>query len=153
MFGSRKQPPIRTLVGEGTVIEGEIRFSEGLRIDGKVLGNVIAVGDERNVLVIGEKASIAGRVKAGHVIVNGEVRGPVESDELLELQPKARIEGNVRYERLEMHQGAQVHGELKPLAAEDKPAAPLKLAANAGLSALSHNTRVAGDRPSQQELP
>eukprot|EP01031_Cornospumella_fuschlensis_P015319 gene15318-18721_t len=68
MFGMRKQPPIRTLVGEGTVIEGEIRFSEGLRIDGRVLGNVLALGDERNLLVIGEKASIAGRVKAGHVI-------------------------------------------------------------------------------------
>ena len=62
MFGMRKQPPIRTLVGEGTVIEGEIRFSEGLRIDGRVMGNVLALGDERNLLVIGEKASIAGRV-------------------------------------------------------------------------------------------
>lgn len=149
MFGMRRQPPIRTLVGEGTVIEGEIRFTEGLRIDGRVLGNVLALGSERNLLVIGEKASIAGRVKAGHVIVNGEVRGPVESDELLELQPKARIEGNVRYERLEMHQGAQVHGELRPLNAEDKPA--LRLAAAAGMSALGHNTRpVPADRESQE---
>lgn len=150
MFGSRKQPPIRTLIGEGTIIEGEIRFAEGLRIDGRVVGNVLAIGDEPNLLVVGDKAGITGRVKAGHVIVNGEVRGPLESTELLELQPKARIEGNVRYERLEMHQGAQVHGELKPLGVEDKPAAPLKLAANAGLSALGHNTRVAGDRPTQE---
>ncbi len=148
MFGMSKQPPIRTLVGEGTVIEGEIRFTEGLRIDGRVMGNVIALGDARNLLVIGDKASIAGRVKAGHVIVNGEVRGPVESDELLELQPRARIEGNVRYERLEMHQGAQVHGELKPLNAEDKPA--LRLAANANVAAVGHNTKVAGDRQSQE---
>lgn len=148
MFGMSKQPPIRTLVGEGTVIEGEIRFTEGLRIDGRVMGNVIALGDARNLLVIGDKASIAGRVKAGHVIVNGEVRGPVESDELLELQPKARIEGNVRYERLEMHQGAQVHGELRPLNTEDKPA--LRLAANAVLSAVGHNTRAVPDRESQE---
>ncbi len=154
MFGSRKQPPIRTLVGEGTVIEGEIRFSDGLRIDGRVIGNVIASGGERSILVVGDKASITGRVKAGHVIVNGEIRGPLESDELLELQPKARIEGHVRYERLEMHQGAQVHGELRPLAlgVDDKPAV-IKLAATAGLSALGHNTRMAGDRPVSQELP
>lgn len=139
MFGTRKQPPIRTLLGESTVLEGEIRFSEGLRIDGRVIGNVIAEGDEPNLLVIGEKASITGRVKAGHVIVNGEVVGPVDSSELLELQPKARIEGNVRYERLEMHQGAQVQGELRPQAAEDKPAV-VKLAPATGLSALGHNT-------------
>lgn len=150
MFGSKKQPPIRTLVGEGTVIEGEIRFTEGLRIDGRVIGNVVALGDEHSLLVIGERASIAGKVKAGHVIVNGEVRGPVESNELLELQPKARIEGNVRYERLEMHQGAQVHGELRPLNAEDKPA--LKLAtANASMAALGHNTaKAVGDRQPQE---
>ncbi|WP_326405759.1 polymer-forming cytoskeletal protein [Methylibium sp.] len=137
-----KQPPIRTLVGEGTVIEGEIRFSDGLRIDGRVVGNVVAVGEGRNLLVVGEKASIVGRVRAGHVIVNGEVRGPVESDELLELQPKAKIEGHVRYERLEMHQGAQVDGELRSLAsADDRP--PLRLAAQsntpASVSTLGHN--------------
>jgi cytoskeletal protein CcmA (bactofilin family) len=151
MFGMRKQPAIRTLVGEGTVIEGEIRFTDGLRIDGRVMGNVIALGDEPNLLVIGEKASVAGRVKAGHVVINGEVHGPLESSELLELQPKARIEGNVRYSRLEMHQGAEVHGELRPLAADDKPT--LKLASTAGALAVGHNMRMAGDRPSQQELP
>lgn len=135
MFGinRNKQPPIRTLIGEGTVIEGEVRFSDGLRIDGEVLGDVIATGTGRSLLVIGEKASITGRVRAAHVIVNGTVRGPLECEQLLELQPKARIEGHVRYLTLEMHQGAQVHGELRPLDAqveEDKPA--LKLASNNG---------------------
>jgi cytoskeletal protein CcmA (bactofilin family) len=143
MFGMNKQPPIRTLVGEGTVIEGEIRFSEGLRIDGRVVGNVLAVGEGRNLLVIGEKASIVGRVRAGHVIVNGSVNGPVESDELLELQPKARIEGHVRYERLEMHQGATVDGELRSLASDDKPA--LRLAANASVASLGHNQAQAAE--------
>lgn len=133
MFGfNRKQAPIRTLIAEGTVIIGELRFSDGLRIDGEVRGDVLAQGDGRSLLVIGEKASIIGRVHAAHVIVNGCVRGPIECDELLELQPKARVEGHVGYQTLEMHQGAQVHGELRPLdlLAEDKPA--LKLAANNG---------------------
>jgi cytoskeletal protein CcmA (bactofilin family) len=149
MFGTRKQPPIRTLIGESTVLEGEIRFTEGLRIDGRVIGNVIALGDEPNLLVIGEKASITGRVRAGHVIVNGQVHGPVDCTELLELQPKARIEGDVRYERLEMHQGALVHGELRPQSAEDRSAV-VKLAPATGLSALGHNMRVAGDRQTKE---
>ncbi|RZU02021.1 bactofilin family protein [Rivibacter subsaxonicus] len=135
MFGinRNKQPPIRTLIGEGTVIEGEVRFSDGLRIDGEVLGDVIATGAGRSLLVIGEKASITGRVHAAHVIVNGTVRGPLECEQLLELQPKARIEGDVRYLTLEMHQGAQVHGELRPLDAPVEQEMPaLKLASNNG---------------------
>ena len=131
MFGKKQQPAIRTLIGEGTVILGELRFTDGLRIDGEVRGDVIAVGDENSILVISENARITGKVRAGHVIISGTVTGPVFSNVLLELQPKARLWGDVRYEALEMHQGATIDGELRPLKAEEKPA--LKLAAsNAG---------------------
>ena len=126
MFNKKKQPPIRTLIGEGTVIHGELRFTDGLRIDGEVQGDVVATGDQLSILVISEKARVTGKVKAGHVIINGLIMGPVQSDELLELQPKASIIGDVRYEVLEMHQGATIDGELKPLKAEERPA--LKLA-------------------------
>ena len=128
----KKQPPIRSLIGEGTVLRGEVRFSDGLRIDGEVHGDIVAVGDEPNILVISEKARVHGKVNAGHVIINGSVIGPVQSDELLELQPKAKITGDVRYEMLEMHQGAMIDGELRALKiAEERPA--LKLAASSRL--------------------
>ncbi|MGE5450620.1 MAG: bactofilin family protein [Acidobacteriota bacterium] len=130
MFGWKKTPPIRTLIGEGTTIAGEIRFADGLRIDGDVQGNVLAMGDSRSLLVISEKARVHGKVRAGHVIINGTVVGPVVAEDLLELQPKARIVGDVKYEALEMHQGATIDGELHPLKADDKPA--LKLASNNG---------------------
>jgi len=74
---------------------------------------------------------VIGRVRAAHVIVNGEVQGPIESHELLELQPRARVVGDIRYEALEMHQGAQVDGELRPLKAVERTA-PLVLAASNG---------------------
>ena len=128
MFGKKKQPPIRTLVGEGTVIHGELRFAEGLRIDGQVIGDVVAIGDGPSILVISEKASVTGKVSGGHLIINGRVNGPVHSSELLELQPKAVIVGDLRYEVLEMHQGATIDGELRPMKADEKPA--LKLAAS-----------------------
>jgi cytoskeletal protein CcmA (bactofilin family) len=110
------------------VIRGEVHFGEGLRIDGEVVGDVFGAAEGHSILVISEKARVTGKVKAGHVIINGEVNGPVESTELLELQPRARIVGDVRYEVLEMHQGATIDGELRPLKAEEKPA--LKLAAS-----------------------
>jgi len=127
-FAKKKQPPIRSLVGEGMVVHGELRFVEGLRIDGEVHGDVVAMGDARSILVISENARVHGKVKASHVIINGEVKGPVVSDDLLELQPKARVEGDVRYEVLEMHPGAMIDGELKPLKSAEKPS--LKLAAS-----------------------
>ncbi len=131
MFGWKKTPLIRTLVGEGTVITGEVRFADGLRIDGEVIGNITCSGEGRTLLVISDKAKVTGKVRAGHVIINGTVNGPVIAEDLLELQPKARIVGDVRYEALEMHQGATIDGELHPLKPDEKPAA-LKLASNNG---------------------
>lgn len=121
LFGKKAQPPIRSLVGEGMSVRGELRFTDGLRIDGEVQGDVIATGEARSILVISEKARVFGKVKASHVIINGEVHGPVLCEELLELQPKARIVGEVRYDVLEMHPGALIDGELRPLRTTDKP--------------------------------
>ncbi|MFN0186663.1 MAG: polymer-forming cytoskeletal protein [Aquabacterium sp.] len=128
-FFKRKSPPaIRSLVGEGTSLRGEIRFHGGLRVDGEVHGDVLAADGEGSLLVISEKARVHGKVKADHVIINGQVVGPVEARELLELQPKARLTGDVRYELLEMHAGALIDGELRSLKSQERPA--LKLAAS-----------------------
>ncbi len=127
-LGKKKPPPIRSLIGEGTVVRGNISFTEGLRIDGEVVGDVTAAQEGHSILVISDNARVHGAVAASHVIINGEVRGPLLCSELLELQPKARVWGDVRYETLEMHPGAQVEGELRPLKSADKPA--LKLAAS-----------------------
>jgi cytoskeletal protein CcmA (bactofilin family) len=126
-FSKKKPPPIRSLIGEGMMVNGELRFSEGLRIDGEVFGDVSAEG-ARSLLIVSENARIHGKVRASHVIINGEIKGPVHCDEMLELQPKARIVGDVRYEVLEMHPGATIDGELRPLKSAEKPA--LKLAAS-----------------------
>lgn len=131
MFGSRKQPAIRSLIGEGTTIEGTLRFRDGLRIDGEVTGDVIADPEAKTILVISENARVVGRVQAGHVIINGRVDGPVESSQLLELQPKAVIHGDVRYAALEMHQGATIEGvmqRLNPAATADEKVLKLALA-------------------------
>lgn len=143
MFGWKKTPPIRTLIGEGTVITGEIRFTDGLRIDGEVRGDVTCSDDARSLLVISEKARILGKVRAGHVIINGCVEGPVVAEDLLELQPKARIVGDVRYEALEMHQGATIDGGLHPLKSEDRP--NLKLAASSTAAVPAERASVASN--------
>ena len=80
--------------------------------------------------MVSESAKVTGSITADHIIINGSVRGPVYAQHMLELQPKARIEGDVHYAALEMHQGATIAGQLQPAAVliEEKP--PLKLASN-----------------------
>ena len=129
MFGKNAQPPIKSLIAQGSRIEGNLKFTDGLRVDGEVFGNVLANADRPSILVISEAAVVeGGAVRADHVIINGTVKGPVHAAELLELQPKARIEGDVKYKALEMHQGAVISGHLQPIEGEEKPL--LKLAAN-----------------------
>jgi cytoskeletal protein CcmA (bactofilin family) len=113
--GRHKQPAIRSLVGEGTSVTGDIRFTGGIRIDGEVRGSVIAEGGASSLVVIGEKARVHGKVKGDHVIVVGEVEGAVDAERFLELQSSATVRGAVRYQSLEMHRGASVRGELRPL--------------------------------------
>jgi cytoskeletal protein CcmA (bactofilin family) len=127
-WNRKKQPPIRSLIGEGIVLKGSVDFSDGMRIDGEVQGDLMALRDAPSLLVIGAKARVIGKVNADHVIIVGEVIGPVMCTGLLELQPTARIEGDISYQLLEMHPGAVVEGELKPLKMSEKPA--LMLAAS-----------------------
>ena len=130
MCGKKKQPPIKSLIAQGTCIEGSLRFTDGLRVDGEVIGDIVASEGGTSMLVISETGSITGRISAEHVVINGRVIGPVHASELLELQPKANIAGEVAYKALEMHQGAIIFGQLRPTnqMLEEKPV--LKLAAN-----------------------
>jgi cytoskeletal protein CcmA (bactofilin family) len=122
LWNRKRQPPIRSLIGEGIVLRGHIDFSDGLRIDGEVHGDLVAAEGMHSLLVVGEKAKVFGKVNAEHVIIVGEVTGPVYCSGLLELQPSARISGDVHYQLLEMHPGAVIDGELRPLKNAEKPA-------------------------------
>lgn len=129
MFNKKKQPPIRSLIAKGTQIDGDLKFSDGLRIDGAVNGTISARADLASILVISETATLTGEVRADHIIINGTVIGPVYAAVMLELQPKARIDGDVHYKALEMHHGATIAGQLRPIVDnEGKPT--LQLAAN-----------------------
>lgn len=109
---AKPQNRIESLVGAGTVVSGDIAFTGGLRIDGEVNGNVRAVDGQSGMLVISEHARIEGEISVPHVIINGTVLGPVHATEFLELQPCARVTGDVEYNSVEMHLGAVVQGRL-----------------------------------------
>ena len=103
---------IDTLIGVTTEMKGDIAFSGGLRIDGKIKGNITARADDNSTLVLSENALVTGDVSVPHMIVNGKIKGNVRSAERLELQPKAEINGDVTYKVLEIAAGAQLNGTM-----------------------------------------
>jgi cytoskeletal protein CcmA (bactofilin family) len=136
MFSRKKQPPIKSLLAAGCRVVGNFQFADGFRLDGSIQGDIIGLPDAPSILVIAETAEVTGAITADHVIINGRVLGHVFARQMLELQPKARITGDVTYKLLEMHTGASIDGKLCPLDAspmppmllDEKPT--LKLAAN-----------------------
>ncbi len=103
---------IDTLIGVNTDMKGDIAFSGGLRIDGKVKGNITARADDNSTLVLSENAMVTGDVSVPHMVINGKIKGNVRSSERLELQARAEISGDVVYKVLEIAAGAQVNGSL-----------------------------------------
>jgi cytoskeletal protein CcmA (bactofilin family) len=128
MFERKKRPQpkrIDSLIGAGTVVDGDVTFSGGLRVDGAVRGKVATVDSQPATLVLSEQARIEGEVRVSHVVINGVVNGPVTANDYLELQAKARVNGDVVYRTLEMHVGAIVQGKL--MHAEQESAAVVEL--------------------------
>lgn len=116
MFGrkgsSKPESRIDCLIGAGTTIEGDITFTGGLRVDGRVRGNVVASDGKSGTLVLSEQAQIEGEVRVSHVVINGTLVGPIHAAEYIELQPKANVTGDVYYKSLEVQVGAVLQGRL-----------------------------------------
>ena len=139
----RRKPSVKntidSLIGAATRIEGNVIFQGGLRIDGHVRGNVLAAGESPGMLVISEHARVDGEILAVHLVVNGIVNGPVTGSEMIELQPKARINGHVRYKAIEIHHGAVVDGTLSHFDGESlRPGLKLASSKDAMMTALPH---------------
>jgi cytoskeletal protein CcmA (bactofilin family) len=115
MWGNnrRKKVVINSLIGPGTEIRGDVIFSGGLHIDGRVEGNVFAAEDSvESVLTLSEQGAIKGEVRVPYVILNGVVIGNVYASEKAELEVNSRINGNLYYNLIEMAMGAEVNGNL-----------------------------------------
>ena len=121
MFSSKKDPnnvklaKLATLVAHNVHISGDLEFSEGLRMDGQVTGNVTGRPGEETLLVVSDQGAIRGNVSAYDVIINGCVTGDVTVAHFVELQSNARVLGNIYYQQLRMDIGATVEGKLTKL--------------------------------------
>jgi len=69
MWGKKttKSTKIETLIGTAMEIQGDLIFSGGLHVDGKIVGNVIAEGDSNSMLVLSDQGQIEGEVRVPFV--------------------------------------------------------------------------------------
>jgi len=115
MWGKKntKSTKIETLIGTAMEIQGDLIFSGGLHVDGKIVGNVIAAEDDaQSMLVLSDQGQIEGEVRVPFVVLNGQVTGDVYASERVELSRHGQVKGNVYYNLLEMAMGAEVNGNL-----------------------------------------
>jgi cytoskeletal protein CcmA (bactofilin family) len=105
---------------QGSHFEGELRFEQSFRIDGKVSGTIRSEGD----LVVGEKGEIEGDVRVGRLFVSGIVRGEVRTSKRLSIHARGRVEGDVFSPALVVDEGGVLEGRCAMsagAAAESEP--------------------------------
>jgi cytoskeletal protein CcmA (bactofilin family) len=112
---------IDSLIGTDTVVEGDVNFAGGLRVEGEVKGNVSVAHAGAGVLMLGENAIVNGNVHVTHLVVYGSITGSVYVTDLVELRPTAVIVGDVHYGTLEMQMGAVIDGHLVHVEVESRP--------------------------------
>ena len=115
LFGSspaKAGGSVDTLIGRQTEILGDVRFSGGMHVDGKIKGKVDTSGDKTSSLSVSETGAIEGDVRVPNIVLNGQVIGDVHAQGKITLAAKARMVGNVYYRILEMEGGAAVNGQL-----------------------------------------
>jgi cytoskeletal protein CcmA (bactofilin family) len=103
---------IDTLVGSGTILQGDLEFTGGLRVDGHIKGHISAQDTNKGTLVLSETGVVEGDINVPHVIINGTVNGNVVSTGHVELQAHAKVTGDIHYKAVEMELGALLNGSL-----------------------------------------
>ena len=111
----KKLGAINTLIDRDNVIKGNYSYSGGLRLDGKIYGDLTVVEDSGGTLIMGEYSKIKGSVIVETAIIAGEIIGDVTCSDYIELHPTSIIKGDIEYNSIEIHAGAKVNGELKQI--------------------------------------
>ena len=95
-----------TIIGAGTIINGDIESSGDIRIDGTLIGNLNA----KAKVLIGADGSVEGAIKGRNADVLGKVTGQMDIKEILQLRGKCIIDGDIYAGKLEVEPTATFNG-------------------------------------------
>jgi cytoskeletal protein CcmA (bactofilin family) len=144
MFGNKektaaKSTRISTLVGAESSLHGDLKYRGGLHVEGRIVGNVVADESSEAMLTLSEQGVIEGEVRVPTMVLNGTVNGDVHAADRIELASRARINGDVYYNLLEMAMGAEVNGKLVHVADVAGTVTELKPRAQSGGAGEDHS--------------
>ncbi|WP_372637578.1 polymer-forming cytoskeletal protein [Cohnella sp.] len=98
-----------TLIGEGTSFEGKIKSEAGLRVEGRMEGDIECAGD----VTIGENGVSMSNIKARNVVIAGKVIGNVSAGAKLTIKSTGQLHGNLSALELSIESGGIFHGTSK----------------------------------------
>jgi cytoskeletal protein CcmA (bactofilin family) len=102
----------------GSHLQGELRFEDTFRVDGRMSGKVESKGD----LFVGEQGLVEGEVQVGRLFVSGQLDAAVRAAERIEIAAGARVRGELSTPCLVIEEGAFFEGSAKMV---DPPGEPL----------------------------
>lgn len=120
-FGSNKSPyvpnaeeptDLRSFLGEGTEINGEVRFSEIMRVDSHIFGTIVSDSGSLHIM---EKGRVKATVQVGSVEVNGIVEGTITAKNSVKIQSSGRVYGDIYTPALIIEHGAVFDGKCHML--------------------------------------
>jgi cytoskeletal protein CcmA (bactofilin family) len=94
---------------EGTEVNGELRFRDALRVDGRIKGRIVS----DNTLIIGETGQVDAEIDCRVVSIRGRVSGQVHGRERVELLAGCRVEATLVTPKLVIEDGAFFHGDCR----------------------------------------
>ena len=116
-FRHASDADITSIIGAGDRTRGDCHVGSGLRVDGVVRGNVLALNDGA-ALIVSPNARIEGDIHVGRARLDGHVTGTVTVDGHLDVRSGAVVEGDVRYGSMAIETGASITGTLSALRIE-----------------------------------
>ena len=103
---------LRSFLGEGTEIVGDIKFTEIMRLDAIVNGTVHS---ETGALLIMDQGQIKGDIDAGSVEVGGTVDGKITARTSVKILSTGRVNGDIFTPALIIEYGAVFEGKCSML--------------------------------------
>lgn len=98
-----------TLISSGTVLQGDVKSDNDLRIDGTIQGNVSSAAK----IVVGPSGIIEGNIYANGADITGKVIGNIAVNELLQLRSQCNVEGNIAAAKLQIDPAAVFNGKCQ----------------------------------------
>ena len=118
--GSPAPPPsseeISAYLGKQTIFEGKMTFEGVFRLDGKFEGEVF----ESGTLIVGETATIKGKVGLNTIVINGLVEGEIYAKTRVEIHSTGKVYGNLSTPIFTINEGGIFEGHCKMEGGFDK---------------------------------